>query len=666
MSVRLFLLPLLGGVLVPAALLPETVAAKTLADPATVFAPLTLPDAPNVYRSGSGLPGPQYWQNRTDYVIHSRIDTQAHVLHGSETVTYSNNSPEALDVLWLQLDQNIYRADTRAAVGAIPGSHMITGDHTDGMTIEHVSVVQGGREVEVTPLISDTRMQLTLPRTIDPHGVAFVKIDWHYTIPGPWGGRTAVTPTREGDIYEVAQWYPRLSVYDDRRGWNTLPYLGQEFFLEYGSFDYSVTVPWNYTLVGSGALLNPEQVLTPVERNRLAQAAQSDARVMIRTLDDITDPKSHLKQSGEVTWHYGMRNTRDVAFAASPAFVWDAARINLPPVVPWTNYHAVPRLAMSVYPREGIGPHGWDRSTDYVKHAIEYFSSQWFEYPWPNAINLGGHGAGMEYPGIVFDGISDRDPQLFWITTHELGHGWFPMIVGTDERRNAFMDEGFNTFIDVYASDHFNNGEFAPKRDSEFAPQTGNPAQDIVPVLTDPDAPVLMTAADGVSEKYRHSVTYFKGAYGLKLLREQILGPVRFDAAFRRYIAEWAYKHPSPSDFFRLMSSEAGEDLGWFWRGWYFTNVAPDYALGEVHHDAGKPVTVQVRNYGALPLPVVLRADYADGKSEDLRIPTEAWRQSSDIVVSLPVHDGLKAVTLDPDHVIPDIDRSDNRLTITP
>lgn len=164
-------------------------------------------------------------------------------------MTYSNNSPEALDVLWLQLDQNIYRADTRSAIGAVATSHNLAGNHTDGMVIEHVSVVQGGREVDVTPLISDTRMQLTLPRTIDPHGVAFVKIDWHYTLPGPWGGRTAVTPTREGDVYEVAQWYPRLSVYDDRRGWNTLPYLGQEFFLEYGSFDYSVTVPWNYTLV---------------------------------------------------------------------------------------------------------------------------------------------------------------------------------------------------------------------------------------------------------------------------------------------------------------------------------------------------------------------------------------------------------------------------------
>ncbi|EHH67895.1 peptidase [Gluconobacter morbifer G707] len=647
---------LLGGVLVPPVL-----CAKTPADPARIFAPLVLPDAPNAYRSGSGLPGPQYWQNRTDYTIHSRIDTQTHVLHGSETVAYTNNSPDQLDILWLQLDQNIYRPDARAVYGDRYDSH-----HTDGLTVERVSIVQGGHETEITPLISDTRMQLRLPRLIEAHGMAYVKVDWHYTLPGPWGGRTAVTPNRAGDIYEIAQWYPRLSVYDDRRGWNTLPYLGQEFFLEYGNFDYSVTVPWNYTLVGSGALLNPEQTLTPTERSRLAQAAQSDTRVMIRTLDDVTDPKSHLKQSGEATWHYGMHNSRDVAFAASPSFLWDAARIRLQPVVPWANYHPVPRLAMSIYPREGIGPHGWDRSTEYVKHAIEYFSSQWYEYPWPNAVNLAGHGAGMEYPGIVFDGISDRDPELFWITTHELGHSWFPMIVGTDERRNAFMDEGFNTFIDAYASDHFKNGEFAPKRDSEFAPETGNPAQDIVPVLTDPQAPTLMTPADAISEHYRHSVSYFKGAYGLKLLREQILGPVRFDAAFRRYIASWAFRHPSPSDFFRMMESEGGEDLGWFWRGWYFTNAAPDYALGHIRRDAGKPAEVQVLNYGTLPLPVVLHAEYADGHSEDVRIPTEAWRQKSDIQVTLSAHSGLKAVTLDPNHVIPDIDRADNRAVLAP
>ena len=653
---RFLLLILLGA----ASASPVFAAPKSDPDPRKVFAPLTLPDAPNVYRSGSGLPGPSYWQNRVDYSISSRIDPMTHVLQGSETVTYSNNSPDVLDVLWLQLDQNIYREDARAIFGDRYATH-----HTDGIKIARVTVLQGAQQTDVTPLINDTRMQIHLPRALSSRASVRLRIEWQYTVPGTWGGRTAVTPSKQGDIYEIAQWFPRLSVYDDRHGWNTLPYLGQEFFLEYGNIDYSVTVPWNYTVVGSGALMNPQDVLTKDERARLAQAAQSDARVMIRTLDDVTDPQSHLKQSGEVTWHYAMPNTRDVAFAASPAFLWDAARINLPAVSPCPGCRAVPRLAMSIYPREGIGSHGWDRSTEYVKHAIEYFSEKWFEYPWPNAVNLGGHGAGMEYPGIVFDGMEDRDPQLFWITTHELGHGWFPMIVGSDERTDAFMDEGFNTFIDAYASDHFNHGEFAPKKDPEFAPRTGVPADDIVPLLLDKAAPVLTTPADQISEKYRHSVTYFKGAYGLKLLREQILGPDRFDAAFRRYISAWSFRHPDPSDFFRMMESEGGENLSWFWRGWYFSNAAPDYAVGRVTAISGKPITVDVHNYGTLPLPVTVRLEFADGSHRDMRIPTEAWRQENNVSLTFAAHEGLRNVIVDPDHMIPDIDRTDNKASLT-
>jgi hypothetical protein len=567
--------------------------------------PFILPDAPNSYRSGSGLPGPAYWQNRADYRIAARIDTASGVLSGEETITYTNNSPDVLDVLWLQLDQNIYRADARA-VFANPERHA---HHTEGMVIDRAVIVTDAREVAVEPVVSDTRMRIGLPSGLPGHGGRIrLKLAWHYTIPGEWGGRTAITKVKDGTIYEIAQWYPRMSVYDDRRGWDTLPYLGQEFYLDYGDFDYAVTVPWNFTVVGSGALANPAEVLS---------------------------------------------------FAASDAFVWDAARIDLPPLPPAPGLAPVPRLAMSVYPREGAGAQGWDRSTDYVKHAIEYFSAQWFPYPWPNAVNLGGHGAGMEYPGIVFDGWRDQGAKLFWITTHELGHGWFPMIVGSNERRNAFMDEGFNTFIDAYASEHFNHGEFAPKRDPEFAPKTGRPADDILSVLTNPAAPALMAPAETVPEAYRHSVTYFKAAYGLMLLREQILGPARFDPAFRRYIGAWAFKHPTPSDFFRLMSSEAGEDLDWFWRGWYFGQGVPGYAIQSVSVVGGETEVV-VRNTGDLPLPVTLRVTFADGAWAERTIPTEAWVQHDRATVTLPNVRLPTRVELDPEHKLPEPDRSDD------
>jgi len=617
-------------------------------DPQALFAPLTLPDAPNAFRDGAGKPGPQFWQNRVDYTIQADIDPASHTLRGDETITYTNRSPDALDVLWVQLDQNIYRRDSRGTLS----SPRPRNDFTDGYQIEAVEV--DGKPVHF--LVDDTRLRVDLAQALAGNGKqAKLRIRYHYTVPGTWGGRTAVTPTKNGDIYEIAQWFPRMAVYDDLRGWDTQPYLGSEFYLEYGDIDYAVTVPWNYIVAGSGALTNPSEVLTATQQKRLAQAAQSDSTVMIRSPQEVNDPASRPRQSGTQTWRFHMEHTRDIAFAASPAFVWDAARINLP-----EGKHA---LAMSVYPVEGVGKDKWDRSSEYVKGAIEHFSSKWYPYPWPVAVNLGGHGAGMEYPGIVFDGFDDKGPMLFWITAHEIGHTWFPMVVGSNERRNAFMDEGFNTFIDVYASDAFNKGEFAPKRDGEYAPKGGNPVDEILPLLADANAPTLMAPADSVAEKYRHPVSYFKGALGLVLLREQILGPERFDPAFRKYIATWAYHHPTPSDFFRFMSSEAGEDLSWWWRGWYLNNWQLDMGISAasyVDNDPAKGVQVTLASKQKLVMPATLRIDYADGSHEEMRVPVEAWRQSATPKLALHTSRKVTKLTLDPEHKLPDADRGNN------
>ncbi|HWU77631.1 MAG TPA: M1 family metallopeptidase [Rhodanobacter sp.] len=619
-------------------------------DPQALFAPLTLPHAANAFRDSAGRPGPQFWQNRADYDIQARIDPATHTLHGEETITYTNHSPDALNELWVQLDQNIYKPDSRGAVTS-PWPKK-PGQSTSGYQLDAVEI--DGKPVHY--LVSDTRLRVDLPAALKAKdGQLKLHIRYHYTVPGVWGGRTAVTPTRNGDIYEIAQWYPRMAVYDDVHGWDTLPYLGQEFYLEYGSIDYAVTVPWNYIVAGSGKLMNPEQVLTATERKRLAEAASSDRTVYIRKPAEVTDPASRPTRSGMQTWRFRMEHTRDVAFAASPAFVWDAARIDLP-----EGKHA---LAMSVYPVEGVGADKWNRSTEYLKGAIEHFSSKWYPYPWPVAVNLGGHGAGMEYPGIVFDGYEDHGKGLFWITAHEIGHSWFPMIVGSNERRHAFMDEGFNTFIDVYASDAFNHGEYAPKRDGEYAPGGGNPVDEILPILADHDASTLMAHADSVSEKYRHAVSYFKGALGLVLLREQILGPDRFDPAFRRYIATWAYRHPTPSDFFRFMDSAAGEDLSWWWRGWYLHNWQLDIGVtgaSYVDNDPGKGATVNLVSKQKLVMPATLRIDFADGTHEDMRVPVEAWRQSGRPKITLATSKRIAKLTLDPDHKLPDADRSNN------
>jgi hypothetical protein len=647
-------------ILLPLAFLIPSAAAGAPLDPLVAFSPLTLPNPPGATRSAGGIPGPAYWQNRVDYGIQARIEPATHMLTATETITYTNNSPDALDVLWVQLDQNIYRRDARAAA-MVQRPGRTDADHTDGYRLGEITVEAGDETITPPRTVTDTRLQLRLTQPLAAHGgTARIRIAYSYTVPGAWGGRTAVTTTPHGDIYEIAQWFPRMAVYDDLRGWDTAPYLGSEFYLEYGDIDYAVTVPWDYIVAGSGALQNPREVLTATQRDRLAEAADSDATVMVRGAGEVGSPDSRPTGSGQQTWRFRMEHTRDVAFTASPAFVWDAARINLP-----GGGHA---LAMSVYPPESLGTGKWGRSTEYVKFAIEHFSARWFTYPWPVMVNLGGHGAGMEYPGIVFDDKEDAGRDLFWITTHEVGHSWFPMIVGSNERRDAWMDEGFNTFIDVYASDAFNHGEYAPKRDPEYAEHGGNPVDEILPILADPHAPTIMAPADLISEKYRHAISYFKPALGLVLLREQILGPARFDPAFRAYIAAWAYKHPSPSDFFRFMASEAGEDLSWWWRGWYFTNDMLDLAVGKVSYvdaNSRRGLTVEVIARQPFVLPAALEIRYEDGTTQRETVPVEAFFRGNPAVLTFPTDRAVRDVVIDPDHVLPDADRSNNQRTVS-
>ncbi len=318
---------------------------------------------------------------------------------------------------------------------------------------------------------------------------------------------------------------------------------------------------------------------------------------------------------------------------------------------------------MSVYPVESVGPNAWNRATEYLKKSIEYFSEKWFVYPYPVAVNEAGIAGGMEYPGIVFDGITDKNADLYWITAHEIGHNWFPMIVGSDERRYAFMDEGFNTFIDVYASDVFNNGEFAPKRDGEYAPGGGNPADEITPYLNDPEAPTMMARADGVTEKYRHPLEYFKPAFGLVLLRETILGKDRFDYAFKRYINNWAYKHPGPYDFFNTMNNEAGEDLSWFWREWFMNNWPLDIAVQSVKYtdnDPKKGADITIANLQKMAMPSTLEIVLKDGTKQRVQLPVETWIQNKVQTIHINTTQAISAVTLDPDNMLPDSNRKNN------
>jgi len=380
-------------------------------DPRKTFAPLSLPDPVNGYRSSNGAPGPDYWQNSADYEIHASLDPVKKELTAAEVITYTNNSPDALTSLWLQLDQNTYRQGSRGAMA--DGSEQK--EFTDGYLLDSVEVDSESRHGKSEYLVSDTRLQIPLAQALRARGGQLrIRIQYHYTVPGVFGDRTSWVETPKGAIYDIAQWYPRMAVYDDLHGWDTQPYLANEFYLEYGHFDYYVTVPSNMIVAGSGELQNPREVLTKTALGRLDQARGSDRTVVIRSAADIDDPASARKSSGTQTWHYRMDKTRDVAFSASSAFVWDAARIQLP--------DGRRSLAMSFYPVESAGDAAWGRSTEYLKHAVEEFSRRWSVYPYPVAVNVAGGTSGMEYPGMLFDGVKDKGKELFWITAHEIGH----------------------------------------------------------------------------------------------------------------------------------------------------------------------------------------------------------------------------------------------------
>jgi hypothetical protein len=627
--------------------------------PSELFSPLFYSEKGNEFHSANGSPGEKYWQNRVDYWLNTTLDTTAKTITSTEKINYTNNSPDVLTYLWLQLDQNTYKKDARS--NFVTANAPAPEQHTSGYQIESVYVNNGQVSTKAEFIIADTRMQIRLPKAVLPHGgVITFTIKYKYTIPGNFGNRTDYVDTKNGKIYEIAQWFPRMCVYDDTRGWDTLPFLGPgEFYLEYGNIDYQVTVPSDMIVAGSGELLNPAEVLTAKQISRLNAAHNSDKTILIKTADEVNDHSFRQSAKSTLTWHFKMVNTRDVAFGASKAYIWDAARVNLP--------EGKKSLSMSVYPVESAGDEAWGRATEYLKKSIEYFSEKWFVYPYPVAINEAGIAGGMEYPGIVFDGITDKGKELYWVTAHEIGHNWFPMIVGSDERRFGWMDEGFNTFIDIYASDNFNHGEFAPKRDGEYAPGGGDPADEIVPIIADPKAPVIMTAADAVPEKYRHPIVYFKPAFGLVLLREQILGNDRFDFAFRNYIHNWAFKHPQPDDFFRSMDNGGGEDLSWFWKGWFYNNWSLDLALIDTKYVGGDPkkgISVTVSNKEQMAMPFTIEAKLKDGSKYRMHLPVETWLQNKAITFTLPTTTEAESVTIDPDGALPDMDRKNNTLTV--
>jgi hypothetical protein len=630
--------------------------AQSSYDAREAFNPQFYPYPGTDYRSASGEPGPKYWQNRADYKINTTLDTARHGVSGDEEIIYTNNSPDNMKFLWLQLDQNIYKKNSKgSATTTEAGGRWANGNFTEGDVIKSISVEYNGKKYTPQYTISDTRMQVWLQDAVKSSGGKVkLNITFEFVVPEYGTDRMGRLLTKNGWVYEIAQWFPRMCVYDDIQGWNVLPYVGAgEFYLEYGNIDFSVTAPADMIVVGSGELQNPQDCFSPDEHKRYNEARNSDKTVIIRGEKDLGGKRSGTKK-GNSTWKFSIQNTRDVAWAASKAFILDAARINLP--------SGKKSLAVSAYPIESAKDkkgNDWRRSTEMVKGSIEHYSNKWFEYPYAAATNVAGIVGGMEYPGIVFCGYTAVGKSLWDVTDHEFGHTWFPMIVGSNERKYAWMDEGFNTFINGLSTSAFNKGEF---EGTSFFEDPSSPL--MVKYTFGEHMDGLFNTPDVIQQDNIGIAAYMKPSQMLTALRELVLGEERFDAAFREYIHRWAFKHPTPWDFFHTMENAGGEDLSWFWRSWVLNTWKLDQSVKGVKYIKDKPengAEITIQNLEKMPMPVIVLVKENNGKEHRINLPVEVWQRGAEWKFGVETSSEIKEVVLDPDKKLPDFNRDNNK-----
>jgi hypothetical protein len=599
------------------------------------FRQLALP-APNLLRTGSGRPGSRYWQQRADYRIQATLDPDSHELRGKETIHYVNRSPDALPYLWLFVEQNICgptsiteKLDQPPLVFLGSVFDFSCKGFAGGLTLESVRV--GLKEVK--PAVYGTTMRIDLTRPLAPGAFVDLSISWRFTVPEYGAGRMG----RDGALYEMGQWYPRMAVYDDVRGWNHDPYIGGgEFYLEYGRFDVSLTLPASYIVGATGVLGNPEQVLTAAQRARLARARTSSEAVAIVTAEEAGHAdRTRPTTTGTLTWRFSADSVRDFAFGASPDFRWDAS-----------GYKGT--LINTLY--RPSAPE-WEEANKMVRSGLQYYSEQWYPYPYPHMTSIEGPIEGMEYPMITFCPRSPAREDRQWVLAHELGHQWVPMIVGSNERLYPWMDEGFNTFIDLANAAKYFAG--TPYGDSiEVHPihlyaDHAKPGQ---------EQPLILRP---VESKDLFWTGYQKPALMMQTLRYEVLGKERFDRSFREYLRAWAFKHPTPADFFRLMRDVSGMDLDWFWRDWIYTTARLDQAVDSVATADGQQ-KVYLSNRGSMTLPLEMDLTYDDGSTERVTLPVEMWNLGPRFAYRVRSAKPVRKVTVDPRQALPDTDRSNN------
>jgi peptidase M1-like protein len=620
-----------------------------------IFSPIPLPP-PSEVRRADGAPGPRYWQQRADYTIKATLDTAAKRLSASEQIRYTNNSPDTLRFVWMQVDQNLFRpgstgsllfaADSRFGGAGFPGGFEIATLTQSAPPARPAGT--GSRKRAPAPeaaqlkfRVDDTMMYVELAQPIAPGATTVLDLTYQFNIPEHGADRMG----RDGSLYEIAQWYPRMAVYDDVHGWNTDQYLGQgEFYLEYGDIDYEVTLPAGYIVAGSGTLQNPEQVLTPTQRARLAAAVKSDSTMAIVTPEEVASGAARPKQDGTLTWRFRAQQVRDVAWAASPEYQWDASG--------WDG-----TLAQAYYRPSARDT--WHDAAKMSRYSILEYSKRWLRYPYPQISAVEGPVSGMEYPMLAMEARGNDEPELYNVITHEIGHMWYPMTVGSDERRYAWMDEGFNTFINSFSEEDY------WKRDDTQIRR--NETRFVTALDQTPTAQPIMTPAN----RYRNdenlgSLAYVKPSIMLLALRNKVLGAEVFDTAFREYTRRWAFKHPQPADFFRTMEEVSGRDLAWFWRGFFFTTAALDQSVESVKPSPDGSSLVTLRSLGPAVMPVELELGYADGSKETIKLPVEIWYGGNRYVYRAAPGKTIVSARVNPDGLFPDVVPANDGWTAAP
>lgn len=611
----------------------------------SAFLPLELPP-PNAFRTAAGTPGPMYWQQRVDYSIRASLDTATHVVRGEEIIRYTNNSPDTLRYLWMQLDQNVNAPDNPLRSLSTPYEPQ---SGPGGYTLERVRVRDRSPRgpFAFTPLvyrITGTVMQVMLARPLAPGQVAELDIAWHFQIPVYW--RTGRLRVATGWLYQVGQWFPRLAVYDDVRGWTTDPYTGySEFYLEYGDIDYAITAPGGYTVTGSGLIQNAAEVLTAEQRRRLALAVRSDTTISIISPQEVGADEIVPRSTGATrTWRFRAERVRDVAWAAAPNFIWDA-----------TGWNGV--LVQALYTADELPV--WRQAAQETRFAIRAYAERLGSYPYPAAINVHGGVPGMEYPMIVFCRGRRSVRDLFICTHHEMAHQWLPMLVGSNERLYGWQDEGITHLVgsqvmaERFTGDSTEVVRFAPDSLNVWLSRWGGRQ---LPAMTPLDH-------DPVGLFFMH---YTKVPLVLQWLRREVVDSQVFDAALREYVRRWLFRHPTPADFFRTIHDVVGEDLSWFWRAWFFTSEQLDLAVDSVLQRDSAGVTVSdiyLSHRTAIVAPVDLLLVSADGSRRQIALPARVWYRGTPYVhvVLTPSAARPIRVEIDPRRVSPDANRANNR-----